>query len=229
MSENDGGQSSDEQNDQQQGESPPQGQPPQGGQPQGGQPPQQPPQGGQPPQQPPQGGQPPQQPPQGGQPPRQPPQGGENELLKQWAQYVTVLFAMAGAGIGLFILLVNAIEEPLLEPDGAGLDLGFMLDVLILPAFYFGIFAGPFIGAYFATKLSEPDNEVFKIAGACVAAGTLALAFLAGFLGGITVDDTSINFAGLLINSILAAIVAGGVAAGGVWARRNQHPEYQTP
>jgi hypothetical protein len=218
-----GGQNQNEQGGQQQG-----GQP-QGGQPQGGQP-----QGGQP-----QGGQPQARQPQGGQPQSGQPQGGQyaggqsssvdTALVQSWGTYGAILFALAGFGIGLFYFLVDAIDEPLLEVSGVGGGGGGFAGgfgtILMLVVPMMAVFLAAFVGVAVARGVDMDDSSTFQAAAVLMAVGTLVSFILSSFLISTTFDNQSIAFGGLIINSVLAAIVAAGVGAGGVWAERNQAPE----
>lgn len=221
----------------------PRGNPPQGGQPQN-QPPQgnQPQQGGQPRGQPPQGGQPQGQPPQGGQA-RGQPQGGHpqrtqpaqssgiDQELQDWTIFTSILFSLAGAGVGLLFILENAIDEPVLGIDSSaslgeglgGLAAGFgQIIVFMFPVVVITI--APFIGAAIAMQTDHSDQMVFKLTAAGLGIGTLIYFFLSTLLYSTTLDGASIEFGGLLINAALAGLAAAGVGVGGNWTARNQAP-----
>jgi hypothetical protein len=158
---------------------------------------------------------------------RRPPRGGvEKELLVDWARFTGILFALAAAAIGLFFVLSDAVGEGLLEAQGQvaqQLGVGFSQFVLLLP-FVVTLFVAPFVGASFAPRIDHPDEEVFRVAFASVAVGAVVLCLISTILMSTTVDNASINVGGLLINTVLAALVSGGVAAGGAWAVRNELP-----
>jgi hypothetical protein len=219
-----GGQNQNEQGSQQQG-----GQP-QGGQPQGGQPQVGQPQGGQP-----QGGQPQGQP-TGGQP-HEGQYGGtqmssvDTALMQSWAIYSAILFAFAGFGIGLFFFLADVIDSQLLQLSGAGgsgsggfLSAG-LSSALLLFAPLMAIFLAAFVGVAIARDVDLDDNTTFQVTAVLMGVGTLVSFILSAFLISTLYDNLSLAFGGLIINAILAAIVAAGIGVGGVWTERNQAPQ----
>jgi hypothetical protein len=171
-------------------------------------------------------GQPPQ-----GQAPRQPArQGGQSgpNPLQEWTVYGTALFALAGAGLGLFLLLADAVDEPILAPDGpAASQVGFgsaFAEMFILVAAMVAIFGAAFVGVGFSRRLSLEEGTSLQIAGAVGALGTLAVLVLVTIFNFLTVDNVSLEVAGLLINGIIAGLVGGLAGAGGFWIDRNQSP-----
>lgn len=194
------------------------GQQPAAGQPQGGQP-----AGGQP-----QGGQPPQGQPAAGQ--AGDGDGGLPDEVKDWAIYITAIFGIAGAGYGVLWLILDAVEEFYFEPDGNGFeaDLGFGVmfgEVTMLGATAALLLATTFVGVWMGRNLEEDDQTTFKIAAAGCAAGVVVYLVISALLISIAADGISIDFGGTLINGIVTALFAAGVAAGGVWVARNQAPE----
>ena len=216
------------------------GQPPgQGGQPQerGGQPQER---GGQPAGQQTQGSQPAdqqvpsEQPPagqqaRGGQPPGgqaygQPAATGPN-ILQEWVIYIAALFGLAGGGFGLAWVIIDAIDQPVFELQDAGFGSGSIgLAGPSLQVVLVAIVAAVVAGVWLGRTLNEDDQTTFKIAGAAVAAGTAVFMLLSLIFVSVTLEDISIAFGGLLINTIITALFAAGLAAGGVWLSRNQYP-----
>jgi len=186
-------------------------------------------QGGQPQGEPPQDGPPPQgEQPSQGQPPGGQPQGrtrggqsfaDQNQILIDWTKFMSILLAIAGAGLGLFFVIFDALDQDLLSPSG-----GFGELFLLFPIFVV-LVGAPLVGAALTPRIQEPQQEVFKISFATLAAGTFILTLLSAFLISTTFDGPSIEFGGLLITAIVAAVFAGGTSAGGSWAMLNQYPD----
>ncbi len=186
----------------------------------------------------PQDGQPPTQQdgqPRGGQTPGRPANGQSGSggvdispVLQEWAKFVTLLFAIGGAGAGLVLLLFDAIDEPLLEASGTGLGGGFgalMYSMIILVVGgLVPVVLAVFLGAYLHEQLRTTDEDPLKVAAAAVGAGVLVAFVLVSFIGTLTIDGASIAFGGVIINGIISALVAAGAAAGGVWTMQNQAP-----
>jgi len=227
-----GGQPQGGQGGQPQGGQPQGGQPQggQGGQPQGGQPQGGQPQGGQPPQQ----GQPPQgQPPQQGQPRGQAQQQGTSvdipPEVQEWSIYSAILFAIAGGTSGAFALLFYIIEEPVIAPDGpSGIGAGVVGVSGTLTSGIVPIFAAAFLGVALYGRLSMDESTMLKTAAAVGAVGALVTFLLINILTFIGASDVSLEFGGLIINGIVAALLGAGACAGGVWAEQNQAPD-RTP
>lgn len=183
---------------------------------------------------------------------RQPPQGnappagggdGGNDALQEWAVFSAILFAISGVGMGLLAFLMDAVDEPLYELDiegafGEGFSQQLQFEEAteglgaahalggfeILP--FLAVFIAPFVGVLIATQVTLDDGATFQAAGASLAAGTLVLSILGWFVMSLTFPDgLSLDFGGVIINAVVAAIIAAIVAVGGVWAQRNQYPE----
>lgn len=237
MSGSDDGSEGDGQGGQPQGGQPqggrPQGGQPQGGQPQGGQPHSGQPQGGQPQGAPPQGGQP-----QGGQPvggQAQPQAAGQGQqmsyeqaLIKDWTLFTGGLFAIAGLGVGLMWFLIDAIDQQLVSADGGGgigAGFGAAFNTFILLLFpVVAVALAAFIGAGVAMRADHPDQTVFKLTAAGVGVGTFLFFVLSAILTSTTFEGVSLEFGGLLIDSVISGIVAAGTGVAGVWLTRNQAP-----
>jgi hypothetical protein len=209
-----------------------------GGQPQGGQPGGGQPQGGQPGGGQPQGGQP-----QAGQRRGGQTQGGHQQsnqplasnVLQDWTKYLAILSAIGGVGMGLLSILFDAIDESLIQIDAqGGLALqqgggvGGGSDLALAPfsvAPFIAIPVALVLGVALAGRIEEDDQMTFQIVAAGAAAGTVIFWILGALLSSVALPQGfSINFGGLIINSVIAAIVAAGMAVGGVWAARNQAP-----
>jgi hypothetical protein len=204
-----------------------QGAPPQGGQPQGGQAQGAPPQGGQAQGQP-QGGQP-----VGGQPPQQAAGQGrqmnyEQELIKDWTIFTGGLFGIAGLAVGLLWFLIDALDQTLVSVDGTGgFGAGAVSGTSVFILLLFPVIAvslAVFVGAGMAMKADHPDQTVFKLTGAGVGVGAFLFFVLSAILVSTTFEGVSLEFGGLLIDSIIAGIIAAGAGVAGVWLTRNQAP-----
>jgi hypothetical protein len=163
-----------------------------------------------------------------GQVPRQPPQQGQPNPLQEWTVYGTALFALAGAALGLFLFFVDAVDEAILSPDGVGaVQSGFgsaFAEMFIMIGAMVAIFAATFVGVWFSRTLTLEEEMSLQIAGAVGAAGTLVVVLIVTIFNFLTVDNVSLEVAGLLINGIIAALMGGLAGAGGFWTDRNQTP-----
>ena len=178
--------------------------------------------------------------PQGGQPRVGQPQGQQfqtgldvdTNYLQEWAVYVTALFGVGGVGLGVLWILIDAIDEPIFEPEGTS-SLGGAIEsstsaiaatpVLITMLMILAV-AAVFLGAWFGRKLGEPDRESFVIAGGSVAAGAAVFFLLVSVLLSVGLDGLSANIGGIIINLILTVIFIGAIAAGGAAVTRNLAP-----
>jgi len=163
--------------------------------------------------------------------------GGDEsgEALQAWTVFSATLFAIAGFAVGVLVILVNAVDESLLEldvqgaPDGGGApEVGaefanFFAVIFTYPLLVFLAGLAVFVGAGLAYR-GVPDGDTFQVAAVSAAAGAALFLIVSVILVSTTLDGLSVNFVGLLINSVLAAAVAAGAAAGGVWTARNQSP-----
>ncbi|MFP8955648.1 hypothetical protein ACLI4Y_02890 [Natrialbaceae archaeon A-CW3] len=140
----------------------------------------------------------------------------ENELLKEWALFGGILLTIAGLGVGLFYILVDAIDQEVAETGSLfAWGLGSSVSTLLV--------VGAFVGVFVAWNVDVADDLAYKIAGATMAAGTFGFVVIS-VLFRSTTSDVSLEFAGLLINAAIGALVVGAVAAGGVWVARNKAP-----
>ncbi len=176
--------------------------------------------------------------------------GADTTIIQEWAIFGTIMFALSGVGAGILAFLIDAIDQPVVELDlgglggggggggnggfgaaqqlqqaGGGGNVGTIalggLDVLPVLA----VFLAPFIGLVIARQVSLDDNTTFQAVGAATGAGTLVFLILGWFITSLALPSSlSIAFGGLIINAILAAIIAALVAIGGVWTQRNQSP-----
>lgn len=88
------------------------------------------------------------------------------------------------------------------------------------------VFLGVFVGVAIARDVDLDDTKTIQVAAVIMAAGTFIAFVLSAFFISTTLGEgLSLAIGGLLINSVIAAIVAAGVGAGGVWTERNQAPQ----
>jgi hypothetical protein len=174
-------------------------------------------------------GQPPgQQTQRGGQPAgqayRQPAATGPS-LLQEWVIYIAALSGLAGGGFGFVWVIIDAIDQPVFQFQDTGFGsssiglAGPSLQVVLV-----AVVAAVVTGVWLGRTIEEDDQTTFKIAGAAVAAGTAAFMLLSLIFVSVTLEDISVAFGGLLINTIITALFAAGLAAAGVWLSRNQYP-----
>jgi hypothetical protein len=182
----------------------PQGGQPPNNQPQGGQPPNNQPQGGQPPNNQPQGGQPPNNQPQGGQPPNNQPQGGQypggqqqqyrggrgppqqagtgvgdifnREDTKNQIIQGIVLFAAIGVGLGLIVILSDALADQRAAGWGSGPLLAPIVAVLLAQN-------------HTDTLAEIEDSLAYATTAVTVSAGTIVLSLLTWISAEIVSDS----------------------------------------
>jgi hypothetical protein len=151
-------------------------------------------------------------------------------LLVDWTVFTTILFAIAGAALGLFFIIFNGLDQNVLSASGSGSGFGAAfaaagsISLLYIPLAV-AILVAPLVGSTLPARITQPDQELFKIAFATLAAGTFVVELLSGFMISTTFNGLSLQFGGFLIMTILAALLAGAAAAGGAWATLNQYPE----
>lgn len=179
----------------------------------------------------------------------------ENELIKEWAIFVTGLFGAVGAGIGLNLLIQNQIGRNVVSAtasgggDGGGSIQQSTLDTIATGAStggtlqapaMLGIAAAVALGVWVGSTLDVDDELAYKVVGASSAVGTVVLWIVSVFLlvssGAVGVDpfinqlsaqtiSLSVNFLGLVINAVAAGVVAAVAGVGGTWLVRNQAPD----
>jgi hypothetical protein len=149
-------------------------------------------------------------------------------MIKEWAMYLGILFGIAGAGYGVLFLIADAIDEPIFSASSSGFSSGAFGALIGQLTFFTSAVAlcvaAVFVGVWLAGRLNEADQTVFKVAGATAGAGAAIFLLLSTILISLTMDNASLEFGGLLINTIVSAIFIAGIAVGGVWAARNQAP-----
>jgi uncharacterized protein YacL len=142
---------------------------------------------------------------------------------------MSILFAMSGVGVGLFALIATAVDEGFVSASGAtassGMSVGRFFAFMIPVPLFVMVLISPVVGAVLSKQIREPEQEIFKISFASLAAGTIVVGVLSGFLLPTAIDTVDVELGGVLINSILAAVFAGAVAAGGAWTMLNQYPQ----
>lgn len=174
--------------------------------------------------------------------------GGGDDLLQQWAIFVTGLFGLVGAGVGLHALVQEQVDSTLVSVDiqaPTGEETGGLVqpgaeltdqlaadaasDPLLVAAPLLGIAGAVLLGAWIGTGLSVPDEEAYKIAGAGAGAGTAVLWAVAGFLvvtsGRVGYEASEIGLGeqvtvdvGVDFGGLLVSAVAAGVVAAAVAA-----------
>jgi len=150
-------------------------------------------------------------------------------LVQEWVVYVTAIFGIAAFGFGLNWLIIDAIEEPIFEASsstgfGSGFSAG-MVQISALIAFLSILaVAAVLTGIYLGRNLDVTDQMAYKVAGGSLAAGAAVFMLLSMLLLSFTLDNISVAFGGLIINTIITAIFVAAVAVGGVWVSRNRQP-----
>ncbi|ERH10840.1 MAG: hypothetical protein J07HX64_02619 [halophilic archaeon J07HX64] len=110
--------------------------------------------------------------------------------LREWVVYLTTLFGIAGVGTGVLWILLDAIGEPMLEPEGvsnsdslgeligaglAGAAFLFAVQVLVLAMLLVLSVVAVFLGAWLGQNVRERNRQTFLTARLSVVAGTAVL------------------------------------------------------
>ena len=146
----------------------------------------------------------------------------QGPLVTSWIRFVGALLAVVGAGVGVLVLLVaNVFEASLWEVEGFG---GMQLSLPPDQIPYLAVVIAGFFGAYLGRTLSADDRTTSVAASLSFGVGTIAALLTSAILTGIAVENVSTDFGDLLLVGLSAGLVAGAVAAGGVWLARNHWP-----
>jgi len=148
-------------------------------------------------------------------------------LVQEWVVYVSAIFGIAAFGFGLNWLIIDAIEEPIFEASssaGFGSGAGTVQISTLIPFLSILAVAAVLTGIYLGRNLDVTDQMAYKVAGGSLAAGAAVFMILSMLLLSFTMDNISIAFGGLIINTIITAIFVAAVAVGGVWVSRNRQP-----
>lgn len=154
---------------------------------------------------------------------------GDDDVLGEWAIFGIGLAALAGLGFGMIDLVLDAIDEPLLDADdvpwdefGSLFEAVFSASIMDVP--HLAVLLSLAFGLYLGLAVDLPADELYKIDGVVAAGGTVVFWVIAAVFGAAAIDGVSIDFGGLLINAIVAGIIAALVAAGATWIGRNRAP-----
>lgn len=160
----------------------------------------------------------------------------QQPVVTEWVTFLATLFALIGVGVGLLMILGDAVGEEMFsvdvagdfeEFDGGSGDASAGVAGFGLPpqqAMFWAIPASVLVGAVVSARLPTDETSAALAASIGTGVGTLALVVLGAFLSSIAMDDMSVEFGGVLINGVVAGIVAGGVAAAAAWVVRNRAP-----
>lgn len=132
----------------------------------------------------------------------------ESTVAKEWAIFVGALFATAGSGIAVFFELVDAVDTEVSNTTGNLLPWGLGSAATI------AIVIATFAGVFFAWRFASQETAT-KTAFGSMLAGTFGLVVLRVGIAGI-LSDNSLAGVGLIINALIAGLVAGAVGAVGV-------------
>ncbi|ELY55513.1 hypothetical protein [Natronolimnohabitans innermongolicus] len=145
----------------------------------------------------------------------------QQPIVKSWTTYLTLLFGLAGAGFGLFGILVDAFDEPIVDGGPAGFGAAFSIPLTVTP--YLGILLAVVVGAGLGWGLSRDRSTTYTVAGVGAGVATAAFWLVAALFGSVPLE-ASLEVGGLLVNAIVAGFTAGVVAVGGVWVTRTRAP-----
>lgn len=143
----------------------------------------------------------------------------QQPIVKQWTKFITILFAFAGVGAGLTLVLRDIADQPI--EDGSGADAIFF-SFVDLPSIIAVV--AVFIGVYLGWNLRADDQTTYLASGISVLVGTIASIVLFVIFHSVA-TDLSIDFGGLIISSIVSGLGVSIAAVGGAWASRNAAPK----
>lgn len=158
----------------------------------------------------------------------------ETEIVKQWTMLFGGLFAAIGAGIGLFLILLDAIDVPIEEVSDEASQVGQEVTAYAnfagqpawvqLPPILVIVATG-FLGIFLAWQLDVDDQTVYKTTAAAGVAAAVAAWLLVAILGTVPADESSVDYVGIVVNAILAGVGAAVAGAGSAYLARNQTPD----
>jgi len=146
------------------------------------------------------------------------------------AFFVTLLSGLAGAGLGLFWIVFDAMELELAQADGVTapsqqaeiMTSLFIVTMLLIPVLLLLTFA-PFFGASVMSRVGSNERLAYRQVGIDCFAGSITLLVVFSFLFSTIFDaPISFNFGDIFITASLAGLVAAGAGVGGVWLAANQ-------
>ncbi|MDJ1432416.1 hypothetical protein [Halostagnicola sp. A-GB9-2] len=143
----------------------------------------------------------------------------QQPIVKQWTKFVTILFAFAGVGAGLTVILRDVVDQPIIDSNTAGALTFPGVDLPIVAAI-----VAVFIGVYLGWNLQTDDQTAYLAGAISVFAGTTVSILLFVIFYSVA-TDLSIDFGGLIVSSIVSGLGVSVAAAGGAWASRNTAPE----
>ncbi|GAB7019626.1 hypothetical protein [Halostagnicola bangensis] len=143
----------------------------------------------------------------------------QQPIVKQWTKFVTILFAFAGVGAGLTVILRDVVDQPIIDSNTAGALTFPGVDLPTVAAI-----VAVFIGVYLGWNLQTDDQTAYLAGAISVFAGTIVSILLFVIFYSVA-TDLSIDFGGLIVSSIVSGLGVSVAAAGGVWASRNTAPE----
>lgn len=154
----------------------------------------------------------------------------ERDLIQEWVVYIVGLFGLIGVGFGSYDILAAAVDANLIDsPNDGGfgaivgaIDAAASFSLVSTP--YVAIVLSVGLGVFFGWTLTHDDSLAFRVAAGTTAAGTAICWLLAGIVASAVLDGVSLDFVGLVLNIVVAAVVAAIVAVGGVWFTRNFTP-----
>jgi len=153
----------------------------------------------------------------------------DTEIIKQWGVLFGGLFAAIGFAIGLFYILVDAVDMPIYDTGGSGVAYAVFAQAggyVTLPPLLVVVATG-FLGVFLAWQLAVDDATVYKTtAAAGVAAAVLSL-LLAAILGNNPAPSNSadLDYVALVVTGVLAGVCAAVAGVVGAYLTRNQTPD----
>jgi hypothetical protein len=139
------------------------------------------------------------------------------------------VFAIAGGSAGLFSFLFNILDQDLFTASGvSGTTGAFNSFVSSIGGTVTAVFILTFVGIAFVNRVQMNRDTLLKTGAAIGAIGGGVTFLLIALLTFIGADGLDLEFGGLIIYAIVAALCGAISCVGGVWAELNQAPD-RTP
>lgn len=149
--------------------------------------------------------------------------GGRTNRLQEWTVYLATLFGIAGFGLGLMWVVLDAIDQGVFEANGStGTELA--ASVATLPLLVVLPVVAVFVGAWVGRRHRGSDIGAVKAGAAGVGGGTALAVLITFVLVVMSINGVSLSVGGLLTHAVVAAVFSALLAAGGVSVTRNRQP-----
>lgn len=137
-------------------------------------------------------------------------------------------YTIVGVGLGILGILIGAVDQSLVKTSGiagGGFSVQFILTGILYFSPLLAAVLGVGVGNRFAGNLSEDETTTAVAAAIAVFIGTIVLWIIAGALAGSQLNNASVDFGGLIVNSIVGGIAVGIIAGGIAYVERTLTPQ----